>query len=937
PASVSAELATLTLDEVVAGPDDIAVEVFGNSGLVAEGTISVLATNPNGSLTYKSSAAGATPQAWKAATAQVDNGVVVQETITWNPGDGLNSGEMIGGATIMPIVQLAVDQPLLEKGLTTSGTVASLPPTILSWHSDWQLYDPLNPEGATSVETVPVTETASTLIFDPSTGCLEQEVDTLMAVPSSAYVGLFPFSSPDQPFYFASGGFAITSYDQPNNPYWSTTLYANGAGGIIGIPSDSTMVIADGSTTLMTVGSVETIYGTINGINKVVEVRYLGGANNPYDEVDQVFNPYSATPQLWQQIETVPIPSSMTGASPLTLPSATTVIEFNTGNNPDWSNSIWTNVGGHLQTLSVAGDAEVATTFENSNWDSEAEITAAGVAQVQRGVSWIGEGRILSAYNLPTPIITGWISSGAIIGTGIAGDWVVVTGSNGETLGGAEVGAGGSWAVSPSAAFTPYSNYGITVQQFDLAGDTSPVSAPVAFSDAPLVITGPVSCQQTTDEETVTPFAHVVVADSDLGQTETITVTLSQPANGMLTNLGTGSYDSATGVYMDIGTAAGVSAALNSLAFVPTPGEVAAGQTVTTQFTISVTDTAAFRTSDTTTSVVATAVTAPIGEVILSGSSSQYIIADDDGLLYIEDTVAGRDGTQILSGVTVMVFSNGKGLFDPTGNAEDVARLYGAALNRAPDLAGLEAWTEALDEANVPLSQVATDFTTSPEFISHYGSLSNAHFINQLYENVLGRSADAEGALFWNSVLASGSSRGTVLIGFAESEEYKAATSATAGDNDTAEAYRLYQAAFNRTPDPVGLAYWSSTLATSASPTQVAESFINSAEFLADHGNLSADDFVATLYQNVLHRAPDAEGYQYWTNALQGGASQGSVLLGFSDSLENRIQTADATHNNWVSGVSEDRIPWLIEPVRKPKSIGPKRMNRLGFAGGSGP
>jgi hypothetical protein len=50
----------------------------------------------------------------------------------------------------------------------------------------------------------------------------------------------------------------------------------------------------------------------------------------------------------------------------------------------------------------------------------------------------------------------------------------------------------------------------------------------------------------------------------------------------------------------------------------------------------------------------------------------------------------------------------------------------------------------------------------------------------------------------------------------------------------------------------------------------------------------------------VLHRAGDPGGQQFWTAQLQGGASQASVLVGFSDSPENRAQTANATHDGWV-------------------------------------
>jgi hypothetical protein len=59
--------------------------------------------------------------------------------------------------------------------------------------------------------------------------------------------------------------------------------------------------------------------------------------------------------------------------------------------------------------------------------------------------------------------------------------------------------------------------------------------------------------------------------------------------------------------------------------------------------------------------------TAPSNEIALHGAASQYIIADNNGSLYIQDTVAGRDGTQTLPGITGMVFTNGIGVFDPTG------------------------------------------------------------------------------------------------------------------------------------------------------------------------------------------------------------------------------------------------------------------------------
>lgn len=102
------------------------------------------------------------------------------------------------------------------------------------------------------------------------------------------------------------------------------------------------------------------------------------------------------------------------------------------------------------------------------------------------------------------------------------------------------------------------------------------------------------------------------------------------------------------------------------------------------------------------------------------------------------------------------------------------------------------------------------------------------------------------------------------------------------------QLYRLYEAAFVRTPDAGGLGFWLGVQTQGASLQSITHDFINSAEFAARYGaNQSDADFVTTLYRNVLHRAPDEGGLAFHIDTLHRGLSREDVLLTFSESPEN--------------------------------------------------
>ena len=113
------------------------------------------------------------------------------------------------------------------------------------------------------------------------------------------------------------------------------------------------------------------------------------------------------------------------------------------------------------------------------------------------------------------------------------------------------------------------------------------------------------------------------------------------------------------------------------------------------------------------------------------------------------------------------------------------------------------------------------------------------------------------------------------------------------------EAYRLYQAAFDRAPDAEGLGFWISVVDKGADLiTDVAHGFIQSIEFTTRYGaNPSNEDFIAALYKNVLHRQFEQSGYLFWIDCLARGADRAAVLYGFSESIENQANVAPLIAN----------------------------------------
>jgi hypothetical protein len=237
----------------------------------------------------------------------------------------------------------------------------------------------------------------------------------------------------------------------------------------------------------------------------------------------------------------------------------------------------------------------------------------------------------------------------------------------------------------------------------------------------------------------------------------------------------------------------------------------------------------------------------------------------------------------------------------PAGGARpaeshSIFRLYSAYLLRQPDAPGLAYWEDQYLTCGQSLAGVSAFFAGSSEFTTRYGTVTDAEFVDLIYTNVLGRTADEDGLAYWVRRLADGTAdRGQVMLGFSEAPEYWDRTGTSPPTSPgchsrsvTDSVYRLYRAYFLREPDAEGEWYWIAPYAGCAlSLAAISDLFAGSAEFLARYGSLSDRAFVELVYLNVLGRPGEASGIDYWSGLLASRAiTRGGMMIGFSDSSE---------------------------------------------------
>ncbi len=134
-------------------------------------------------------------------------------------------------------------------------------------------------------------------------------------------------------------------------------------------------------------------------------------------------------------------------------------------------------------------------------------------------------------------------------------------------------------------------------------------------------------------------------------------------------------------------------------------------------------------------------------------------------------------------------------------NRFQIARLYRAYFDRAPDAEGWDYWNE-VHAREATLVQISQWFAESSEF-ARQGRQADGDFMTFVYRQVLDREPDEDGFAYWLAQLAGGMDRGALVTYFSESEEYiRRSAPALTGDCYTGEVGSSYLCWADRLPPP---------------------------------------------------------------------------------------------------------------------------------------
>lgn len=201
---------------------------------------------------------------------------------------------------------------------------------------------------------------------------------------------------------------------------------------------------------------------------------------------------------------------------------------------------------------------------------------------------------------------------------------------------------------------------------------------------------------------------------------------------------------------------------------------------------------------------------------------------------------------------------------------------------------GIDRFTYQISEGGM------TGNTVNVTLLSYHASL-----VDKLYRQVLHRSAEDSGLIYWASRLDAGQPLEVVATGIFNSTERL-----------NPLVTQFYEQFLGRNTDPIGLAYWVNDWQTKGDPRDVVANILASQEFFDDAGDTNTG-YITLLYQRVLQRPVEQSGLNYWVGLTSAPANDTRLQIAsqFYDTHEKHVDLVNFLFGEYFLGVSPQPDP----------------------------
>ena len=208
-------------------------------------------------------------------------------------------------------------------------------------------------------------------------------------------------------------------------------------------------------------------------------------------------------------------------------------------------------------------------------------------------------------------------------------------------------------------------------------------------------------------------------------------------------------------------------------------------------------------------------------------------------------------------------------------NGRWISQVYPGLLGRSAGANDLNYWVDVLN-AGATRQAVVGAITQSVE----YRRFDGQQWLPQVYQQLLGRAPKPADDAYWLNVLAAGATHEQVIDNIVISPEYVSKLPS----QPAAWVDQVYQQLLGRHAAAADLNYWMGVLNARASKADLALQIMQSPEYQGDAWR----GWISRLYPELLGRNAGSADLGYWASVWQSGATQAAALNAILNSPEYR-------------------------------------------------